>query len=165
MRGGSSFTRTPATLVLRDVAVAPDESLEMLTPFVPPSVPDPDAIIVEAKGFFYPFLHCFAVPRIPPPPECFLSSLRRSLLARDPERGGSAARRLQRPGGHMRAEPVLRRRGAGGIRRGSFDGAGWRGGPEVQHRADRADPGRGGRVAAPAEQAGPPPQLVWDPAC
>ncbi|XP_070691528.1 tapasin-related protein [Pempheris klunzingeri] len=49
MRGGAFFTRTPATLVLRDVAVAPDESLETLTPFVPPSVPDPDAILLEAK--------------------------------------------------------------------------------------------------------------------
>lgn len=51
MGGGSLFTRTPATLVLRDVAVAPDESLESLTPFVPPSIPDPDAILLEAKGF------------------------------------------------------------------------------------------------------------------
>ncbi|CAK6966223.1 tapasin-related protein [Scomber scombrus] len=49
MGGGSLFTRTPATLVLRDVAVAPDESLEALTPFVPPSIPDPDAILFEAK--------------------------------------------------------------------------------------------------------------------
>ncbi len=51
MGGGALFTRTPATLVLRDVAVAPDESLETLTSFVPPSVPDPDAILLEAKGF------------------------------------------------------------------------------------------------------------------
>lgn len=51
MRGGAFFTRTPATLVLRDIAVAPDESLETITPFVPPSVPDPDAILIEAKGF------------------------------------------------------------------------------------------------------------------
>lgn len=50
MSGGAFFTRTPATLVLRDVAVAPDESLETLTPFVPPSIPDPDAILIEAKG-------------------------------------------------------------------------------------------------------------------
>lgn len=50
LTGGSSFTRTPATLVLKDVAVAADESLELLTPFVPPSVPDPDAIIFEVKG-------------------------------------------------------------------------------------------------------------------
>lgn len=55
MGGGSLFTRTPATLVLRDVAVAPDESLEALTPFVPPSIPDPDAILFEAKGFFSDF--------------------------------------------------------------------------------------------------------------
>uniref|UniRef100_A0A3Q3WSA4 Ig-like domain-containing protein n=1 Tax=Mola mola TaxID=94237 RepID=A0A3Q3WSA4_MOLML len=50
MRGGGFFTQTPATLVLRDVAVVPDESLETLTPFVPPSVPDPDAILIEAKA-------------------------------------------------------------------------------------------------------------------
>ncbi|XP_035528547.1 tapasin-related protein [Morone saxatilis] len=49
MGGGALFTRTPATLVLRDVAVPPDESLETLTPFVPPSIPDPDAILLEAK--------------------------------------------------------------------------------------------------------------------
>ncbi|XP_074509454.1 tapasin-related protein [Sebastes fasciatus] len=48
MGGGTQFTRTPATLVLRDVAVAPDESLETLTPFLPPSIPDPDAILLEA---------------------------------------------------------------------------------------------------------------------
>lgn len=47
--GGGLFSRTPATLVFRDVAVASDESLETLTPFVPPSIPDPDLIIFEAK--------------------------------------------------------------------------------------------------------------------
>ncbi|XP_028280265.1 tapasin-related protein isoform X2 [Parambassis ranga] len=47
--GGAAFTRTPATLVFRDVAVGPEESLEMLTPFVPPSIPDPDLILFEAK--------------------------------------------------------------------------------------------------------------------
>lgn len=50
LNGGLSFTRTAATLVLKDVAVAADESLELLTPFVPPSVPDPDAIIFEVQG-------------------------------------------------------------------------------------------------------------------
>ncbi|KAF7670144.1 hypothetical protein LDENG_00050110 [Lucifuga dentata] len=50
MGGGALFTRTPATLVLRDVPVAPDQSLEMLTPFIPPSVPDPDVILFEAKA-------------------------------------------------------------------------------------------------------------------
>lgn len=49
--GGGHFTRTPATLILRDVAVGPDESLEELTPFVPPSIPDPDLLLFEAKGF------------------------------------------------------------------------------------------------------------------
>ncbi|KAM3614528.1 uncharacterized protein V6R79_015796 [Siganus canaliculatus] len=47
--GGSQFTRTPATLVLKDITVGPDESPETLTPFVAPSVPDPDAILLEAK--------------------------------------------------------------------------------------------------------------------
>ncbi|XP_026226387.1 tapasin-related protein [Anabas testudineus] len=46
---GGAFTRTPATLALRDVAVVPDETLETLTPFVPPSSPDPELIIFEAK--------------------------------------------------------------------------------------------------------------------
>lgn len=53
MSAGSFFTRTPTTLVFRDVAVAPDESLEALTPFIPPSIPDPDAILIEAKGFLF----------------------------------------------------------------------------------------------------------------
>lgn len=48
--GGGAFKRTPATLILRDVVVPPDDSLETLTPFNPPSVPDPDAVLVEAKG-------------------------------------------------------------------------------------------------------------------
>lgn len=47
--GGALFTRTPATLVFRDIAVAPEESLETLTSFVPPSIPDPDTILLEAK--------------------------------------------------------------------------------------------------------------------
>lgn len=51
MGGGTLFTRTPATLVLQDVAVGPDEPLETLTPFVPPSVPDPDILLFETKGF------------------------------------------------------------------------------------------------------------------
>ncbi|KAM6910260.1 tapasin-related protein [Xenentodon cancila] len=49
MGGGALFTRTPATFVLRDVAVGPDEPLETLTPFVPPSVPDPDLLLFETK--------------------------------------------------------------------------------------------------------------------
>ncbi|XP_034409731.1 tapasin-related protein [Cyclopterus lumpus] len=47
--GGTLLTRTPATLVLRDVPVASDESLETLTSFVLPSIPDPDAILLEVK--------------------------------------------------------------------------------------------------------------------
>lgn len=50
MGGGGLFTRTPATLVFRDVAVGPDEPLEMLSPFVPPSVPDPELFLFEASG-------------------------------------------------------------------------------------------------------------------
>uniref|UniRef100_A0A8C7Y683 TAP binding protein like n=1 Tax=Oryzias sinensis TaxID=183150 RepID=A0A8C7Y683_9TELE len=49
MEGGALFSRTPATLVLRDVAVGPDEPLEMLSPFVPPSVPDPELFLFEAS--------------------------------------------------------------------------------------------------------------------
>ncbi|XP_068998591.1 tapasin-related protein [Embiotoca jacksoni] len=49
MGGGALFTRTPASLVLHDIAVASDESLEELTPFVPPSIPDPDLFLFEAK--------------------------------------------------------------------------------------------------------------------
>lgn len=56
MGSGALFTRTQATLVLRDVPVGPDESLDTLTPFVPPSVPDPDLILFENKGVFLSFL-------------------------------------------------------------------------------------------------------------
>ncbi|XP_034030398.1 tapasin-related protein [Thalassophryne amazonica] len=47
---GIGFSQTPATLVLRDISVGPEEPLEMLTPFVPPSVPDPNAILFEARA-------------------------------------------------------------------------------------------------------------------
>ncbi|KAJ8354960.1 hypothetical protein SKAU_G00225270 [Synaphobranchus kaupii] len=46
---GSQFSRTPATLVLRDLPVSPDLSPETLTPYNPPANPDPDDIIIEAK--------------------------------------------------------------------------------------------------------------------
>ncbi|XP_038140139.1 tapasin-related protein [Cyprinodon tularosa] len=49
MGGGALFSRTPATLVLRDVPVGPEESLDTLTPFVPPSIPDPDLLLFENK--------------------------------------------------------------------------------------------------------------------
>ena len=55
MGGGGMFTRTPATLVLRDLAVTPDLSPETLTPFVPNPIPNADAIIIEAKGWFIGF--------------------------------------------------------------------------------------------------------------
>uniref|UniRef100_A0A667X0Y8 TAP binding protein like n=1 Tax=Myripristis murdjan TaxID=586833 RepID=A0A667X0Y8_9TELE len=48
--GVSLFTRTPATLVLRDVAVPSDELSDTLTPFIPPTTPDPDLILFEAKA-------------------------------------------------------------------------------------------------------------------
>lgn len=51
--GGSSFSRASATLVLKDVPVASDESLELLPPFVPPSEPDLDAIIIEVNGLCF----------------------------------------------------------------------------------------------------------------
>ncbi|KAI1885792.1 hypothetical protein AGOR_G00207440 [Albula goreensis] len=47
--GGGLFTRTPATLVLRDLPVSPDVSPETLTPYIPPATPDPEDIIIEAK--------------------------------------------------------------------------------------------------------------------
>ncbi|KAM9309609.1 tapasin-related protein isoform 2-T2 [Pholidichthys leucotaenia] len=50
VRGGALFTRTPATLILQDVAVGSEESLETVTPFVPPSIPDPDLLLFEAKA-------------------------------------------------------------------------------------------------------------------
>lgn len=47
---GTMFSRTPVTLVLRDITVGPDESLELLTPFFPPKIPNPDFIIFDAKA-------------------------------------------------------------------------------------------------------------------
>ncbi|XP_013879936.1 tapasin-related protein [Austrofundulus limnaeus] len=48
--GGGLFTRTPATLVLRDVPVGPEEPLDTLTPYVPASVPDPNLLLFELKA-------------------------------------------------------------------------------------------------------------------
>uniref|UniRef100_A0A3Q2PF39 TAP binding protein like n=1 Tax=Fundulus heteroclitus TaxID=8078 RepID=A0A3Q2PF39_FUNHE len=78
MGGGALFTRTPATLVLRDVPVGPDESLDTLTPFVPPSVPDPDLILFENKGdsFFLQRLASVSVKSAP-----FVLNLSRSVPA------------------------------------------------------------------------------------
>nr|XP_057909967.1 tapasin-related protein [Doryrhamphus excisus]XP_057909968.1 tapasin-related protein [Doryrhamphus excisus] len=51
VQGGSVFARTPSTLILKDVTVASDdESLEALTPFVPPFKQDPDLILFETKA-------------------------------------------------------------------------------------------------------------------
>ncbi|KAJ8392900.1 hypothetical protein AAFF_G00071040 [Aldrovandia affinis] len=47
--GGGLFSKTPATLVLRDLPVSPDVSPETLTPYNPPTTPDPDDVIIEAK--------------------------------------------------------------------------------------------------------------------
>nr|XP_061790006.1 tapasin-related protein-like [Nerophis lumbriciformis] len=49
-QANSAFTRIPATLILREVFIGPDESLESLTPFVPPPNPDLRAIILESKA-------------------------------------------------------------------------------------------------------------------
>ncbi|XP_033837031.1 tapasin-related protein [Periophthalmus magnuspinnatus] len=46
--GAGGFSRSAATLVLRDVPAGPDQSLEGLTPFVPPRVIIPDVLIIEA---------------------------------------------------------------------------------------------------------------------
>lgn len=50
MGGGALFTRTPATLVIRDVTVASDSSPDTLTAFILPAVADPDSIIFESKA-------------------------------------------------------------------------------------------------------------------
>ncbi|XP_015193320.2 tapasin-related protein isoform X2 [Lepisosteus oculatus] len=44
---GALFTRDEATLVLRDLPVTADESLDTVTPFAPPA-PDPENLIFEA---------------------------------------------------------------------------------------------------------------------
>ncbi|KAJ8289890.1 hypothetical protein GJAV_G00006460 [Gymnothorax javanicus] len=46
---GGHFSRTPATVVLRDLMVSPDLSPETVTPYSPPETPDPNDIIIEAK--------------------------------------------------------------------------------------------------------------------
>lgn len=46
--GGGGFSRSPATLVLRDVSVGSDQSLETLTPFIPAADPDPEILVIEA---------------------------------------------------------------------------------------------------------------------
>ncbi|CAL9705555.1 unnamed protein product [Knipowitschia caucasica] len=46
-RGG--FSRTPATLVLRDVPTNSDQALDTLSPFVLPSAPNPDFLIFETR--------------------------------------------------------------------------------------------------------------------
>lgn len=48
MGRGDGFNRVPATLVLRDVSVGSDQSLETLTPFIPASDPDPALLLIEA---------------------------------------------------------------------------------------------------------------------
>lgn len=46
--GGGGFSRSPATLVLKGVPVGPDQSPEMLTPFIPAADPDPAHVLFEA---------------------------------------------------------------------------------------------------------------------
>ncbi|XP_061675784.1 tapasin-related protein [Syngnathoides biaculeatus] len=48
--GQHALTWTPATLILREVIIGSDESLEALTPFVPPPNVDPRVIILESKA-------------------------------------------------------------------------------------------------------------------
>ncbi|XP_062394123.1 tapasin-related protein [Sardina pilchardus] len=52
MGGGGLFSRTPATLVLRDLPVDPDSdsALDSVTPFDPPEQPSADDLIFEVKG-------------------------------------------------------------------------------------------------------------------
>ncbi|CAL8247374.1 unnamed protein product [Lota lota] len=50
MGNGAPFSRSPATLVLRDVSVSPDQVPDTLTPFIPPTVPDPDVVLIEATA-------------------------------------------------------------------------------------------------------------------
>ncbi|XP_066539619.1 tapasin-related protein isoform X2 [Hoplias malabaricus] len=47
MMGGSLFTRTPATLVLRDIVLPSDPSPETITPYNPPEDPKADDLIFE----------------------------------------------------------------------------------------------------------------------
>ncbi|XP_019724581.1 tapasin-related protein isoform X2 [Hippocampus comes] len=53
-----NFARSPATLILREVFVGSLESLEALTPFVPPSNSDPRVIMFESK------VSSFKIPNI-----------------------------------------------------------------------------------------------------
>ncbi|XP_072535695.1 tapasin-related protein [Salminus brasiliensis] len=47
MMGGSLFTRTPATLVLRDLVMTSDPSQDTVTPYKPPDTPNADDLIFE----------------------------------------------------------------------------------------------------------------------
>ncbi|KAG9276548.1 tapasin-related protein-like isoform X1 [Astyanax mexicanus] len=47
MMGGSLFTRTPATLVLRDLVMTSDPSQDTVTPYNPPDTPNADDLIFE----------------------------------------------------------------------------------------------------------------------
>lgn len=60
MGSGSPFSRSPATLVLRDVHVAPDQIPDTLTPFIPPAIRIPNFILIEATGW----LHLFEVDQL-----------------------------------------------------------------------------------------------------
>lgn len=157
--GGGAFKRTPATLILRDVSVPPDDSLETLTPFMPPSVPDPDAVLVEAKGLLshHPCLERILCESntLPSPPTGG------SVVPRDPWRGGAAARRLQPAGGVVRVEPVHPPGGAAELGLGLFDGVPRRGGSGLQHYDHPADfENRGHRPRA--DQPGSPSQPIRD---
>lgn len=52
MGGGGLFSRTPATLVLRNIPVPEsDSALDSVTPFDPPENPTADDLIFEVKGW------------------------------------------------------------------------------------------------------------------
>jgi len=51
MGNRAPFSRSPATLWLRDVSVPQDQVPDTLTPFIPPTVPDPEVILIEAAGW------------------------------------------------------------------------------------------------------------------
>ncbi|XP_076844631.1 tapasin-related protein [Brachyhypopomus gauderio] len=50
MMGGAHFTRTPATLVLRDLPMTSDLSPETITPYNPPNTPNADDLIFEVQA-------------------------------------------------------------------------------------------------------------------
>lgn len=50
MGNRAPFSRSPATLWLRDVSIPLDQVPDTLTPFIPPTAPDPEVILIEATA-------------------------------------------------------------------------------------------------------------------